>query len=89
MKVIGAGKQFLQHVIPAIVKPLRVLWNEMIGFIFVVFGVLVGFSTWRNYSGDGQAAGSPFVLLAGGGFALMLLYFGLSSFLRARKISRS
>ena len=61
----------------------------MIGFIFVVFGVLVGFSTWRNYTGGGQAQGSPFVLLAGGGFALMLLYFGLSSFLRARKISRS
>ena len=87
--MFGAGKQFVQHVVPAIVKPLRVLWNEMIGFIFVVFGVLVGFSTWRNYSGGGQAEGSPFILLAGGGFALMLLYFGLSSFWRARKISRS
>lgn len=87
--MVKAGKQFLSHVVPAIIKPLRVLWNEMIGFIFVVFGVLVGFSTWRNYSGGGQAEGSPFVLLAGGGFALMLLYFGLSSFWRARKISRS
>ena len=75
--------------VPAILKPLRVLWNEMIGFIFIVFGVLVGFSTYRNYTAGGQAAGSPFVLLAGGGFAFMLLYFGLSSFLRARRISRS
>jgi hypothetical protein len=69
-------------------KPLRVLWNELIAFVFLAFGVLVAFSTWRNFTG-GQAAGSPLVLLAGGGFALMLLYFGFSSLLRARKISRS
>lgn len=74
---------------PAVLKPLRVLWNEMIGFVFFAFGILVAFSTWRNYSGVGQAAGSPLVLLGGGGFSLMLMYFGLSSFLRARKISRS
>lgn len=84
----GTAKQFVRHVVPAILKPLRVLWNEMIAFIFLVFGVLVGFATWRNYT-TGQATGNPFVLLAGGSFALMLLYFGVSSFLRARRISRS
>ncbi|HYO83275.1 MAG TPA: hypothetical protein VES20_17860 [Bryobacteraceae bacterium] len=86
--MLGQGKQFLRHVVPAVLKPLRVLWNEMIAFVFVVFGVLVGFSTYRQYTG-GQASGSPFVLLAGGGFAAMLLYFGFSSWLRARRISRS
>ena len=86
--MFGAGKQFVRHVVPAVLKPLRVLWNEMIAFIFLVFGVLAGFSTWREYM-TGRNAGSPLLLLGGGGFALMLIYFGLSSFLRARKISRS
>lgn len=87
--MLKAGKQFLTHVVPAVVKPIRILWNELIGFIFLSFGILVGFSTWRNFSEGGQASGNPIVLLAGGAFALMLLWYGVSSFLRAKKISRS
>ena len=69
-------------------EQFRVMWNEMIAFLFLVFGVLVAFSTWRNFTA-GQATGSPIVLFAGGGFALMLLFFGVTSLLRARRISRS
>jgi hypothetical protein len=87
--VLKAGKQFLTHAVPAIVKPIRILWNEVIGFVFLSFGVLVGFSTWRAIREGGQAEGSIMTLLAGGGFTLMLLYYGVSSFRRAKKISRS
>jgi hypothetical protein len=86
--LLAAGKQFVRHVVPAVIKPLRVLWNELIAFIFLAFGVMVAFSTYRNFTG-GQAAGNPLVVLAGGAFAAMLFYFGLASLLRARKISRS
>ena len=86
--MVGAGKNFVRHIVPAIIKPIRVLWNEIIGFIFLAIGVMVSFSTWRNFNG-GQAAGNPFILLMGGCFSLMLLYFGWSSFRRAKKISRS
>lgn len=86
--MLAAGKQFLKHVVPAVIKPLRVLWNEVIGFVFLAFGVIAGFNTWRNYT-QGQNAGSPLLLIMGGGFTLMLVYFGVSSFLRARRISRS
>jgi len=87
--LLKAGKQFVTHIVPAVIKPIRVLWNEVIGFIFLSFGVLVSFSTWRNFKEGGQAAGNPVPLLMGGGFALMLLWFGWSSFRRAKKISRS
>ncbi|MBC7924838.1 MAG: hypothetical protein H7039_04205 [Bryobacteraceae bacterium] len=87
--LLKEGKVFITHVVPAVVKPIRVLWNEVIGFIFLSFAVLVAFSTWRNYKEGGQAAGNPLVLLAGGAFALMLLWYGVSSFRRARKISRT
>lgn len=86
--MLGAGKQFVRHVVPALIKPVRILWNEIIGFIFLAIGIMVSFSTWRNFHG-GQAAGNPLILMMGGGFALMLLYFGWSSFRRAKKISRS
>jgi hypothetical protein len=86
--LLATGKEFLRHVVPAVIRPLRVLWNELIAFVFLAFGVMVAFSTYRNFTG-GQAAGNPLVILAGGAFSAMLLFFGISSLLRARRISRS
>ena len=80
---------FLRHVLPGIMKPLHVLWNEVIGFIFLVLAVFVGVSTYRraqSFSGD---AGGLMILIASFAFAAVLAYYGVSSFFRARKISRS
>ena len=43
------GTQFIKHVVPAVIKPARVLWNEVIGFIFLCIGVTFGFRTGRLY----------------------------------------
>jgi hypothetical protein len=81
--------RFLEHVVPGVVRPLRVLWNEIIGFVFLCLAAWAVPSAIRNVrslhaeqSGVGRAA------LSIGFFALMA-YFGISSFLRARRISRS
>ncbi len=87
--MLKAAQKFVTHVLPGVIKPIRVLWNEVIGFLFLSFAVLGGFSTWRSFRPGGQAAGNPMVLLVGGGFCLMLLWYGLSSFRRAKKIGRS
>jgi hypothetical protein len=66
-----------------------VLWNEVIGFIFLVLAALVVPSIVRNlrdHDSGGVALGR--LLLAVTWMAVMA-YFGISSFLRARKISRS
>ncbi|MBC8167015.1 MAG: hypothetical protein H7Y20_14245 [Bryobacteraceae bacterium] len=86
--MLAAGKEFVRHVVPAVLKPMRVLWNEIIGFIFLSIAVLGAFSTWRTFT-SGQNAGNPLLLLFGGGCCLMLFYYGWSSFRRAKKISRS
>jgi hypothetical protein len=86
--VKATGKQLLKHVVPAVMKPIRVLWNEVIGFVFIALGVMMGFSTYRNFR-DVNEHGSPLPLIGGSLFALLMLYFGVSSFLRARRISRS
>ena len=79
-----AGK-FLHHILPGIVRPARILWNQFIGFIFLVLAGFVGLATWRRAAADSE---SPVMMVAGFGFAVFLASFGISSFWRARKISR-
>ena len=81
--------KFLGHVMPGVVRPLRVLWNEIIGFIFVVLAIWATPSTYRTlreFDGDAESFFRAILSLS---FAAMMAYFGVSSFLRARRISRS
>ncbi len=70
--------------VPAVVKPARTLWNEVIGFIFLCFGVIFGFKTVR-YALDGEHVRLAFAAFC----TALMIWFGVGSFLRARKISRS
>jgi hypothetical protein len=81
--------KFLRHVVPGVVRPLHALWNEVIGFLFIVFTVVAAFyvvRAVRNF--DGEVEGLVRIVLPAL-FGLVMGYFGVSSFLRARKISRS
>jgi hypothetical protein len=87
-------REFVKHVVPAILKPARTLWNEVIGFLFICFAVVFGFKAVRLYLDFSKATGdqgsADLVRFAMAGFCtLLMLWFGISSFLRARKISRS
>ena len=93
-KVGRHGRAFAEHVVPAIITPARTLWNEIIGFVFMCFGVIFGFRAVRLYldfsRGTAETAGADFVRFVVSAFCtLLMLYFGVTSFLRARKISRS
>jgi hypothetical protein len=79
----------MTHVVPAVLKPLRVLWNEVIGFLFIVIAIIAVPSVWRNFRQFERGEASMFRFLMPLGFAALLLYFGVSSFLKARKISKS
>jgi hypothetical protein len=88
------GRVFVKHVVPAVIKPARTLWNEVIGFVFTVFAVIFGFKAGRLFL-DYQAAapadqGGAMVRVVVAGFCTLLMaYFGVSSFLKARRIARS
>ena len=78
------GRMLLRHVMPAILKPARTLWNEVIGFLFLSFGVIFGVHAVRY----GMNGDTPRALIAA--FCTVLFaWYGVSSFLRARRISRS
>jgi hypothetical protein len=82
-------QQFRQHVLPGVVRPLRVLWNEMIGFVFLVFAVVPLPRTWRAWRDYDQTGDGLFHLIVSLIFILTMAGFGIGSFRRARKIARS
>lgn len=85
----GLVNRFLGHVLPGIVKPMHALWNEVIGFVFIVLAIWAAPSAWRNIRQVNGNSESFFKAAISVAFALLMAYFGISSFLKARKISRS
>ncbi len=83
------GQMFVKHVLPAAVKPVHSLWHEVIGFIFVVFAVVAGFAGYRTYRHFAGDPGDLVRMVMCGVFAVIMAGYGISSFLKARKISRS
>ena len=87
----------MAHVVPGVIKPLHSLWNEVIGFLFLCLaagGVLAAFRAFQAFNQTGnQAANQTIEGLFRIGlpalFALVMGYFCATSFLKARRISRS
>lgn len=82
-------QEFLRHVLPGILKPLRSLWNEIIGFVFLCLALLPlprAFRQWQQFNETGEGLSRMAVSLF---FIVMMGTFGIHSFLRARKITRS
>ena len=93
-EAVRSGRQFVKHVVPAVVKPTRILWNQFIGFIFIIFAVFFGFKTGRllvDYAKHPPTdPAMPLVNLSIAAIpTLVAAWFGVTSFLRARRISRS
>ncbi len=66
-------------------KIFHVLWLEVTGFIFFILALLAGTAAVREYH---KAASGPINMnkvWAAGALVLVFLYFGMSSFWRARK----
>jgi hypothetical protein len=68
---------------------LRVLWNEMIGFLFLVIAVPAVWSAITNFRKVDQDADNLFRAFLALIFAAVMMFFGIHSFVRARRISRS
>jgi hypothetical protein len=89
MFTVARGRQFLHHVLPAIIRPLRVMWNQIIGFLFLVLAASAiprGVKSVREF--DGNLEGF-FRLLLTSLFIGTMAGFGVYSFWRARKAAKS
>ncbi len=87
--MMGLIRTFLASVLPGIMKPLRVLWNEIIAFFFFVMAVVAVPATYRavrDFNGELEVLGRIFLT---GTFALVMGGYGIYSFFRARKIGKT
>jgi len=75
-------KSFVGHVMPSIIRPIHILWNQVIGFVFIVLAIVFGYRVVRGNE-------SPGLQMVGAIFVLLIAWYGLSSFWKARKISKS
>lgn len=83
--MFALAKKFLGHVIPGVIRPIHILWNQVIGFVFLVLAVLPVPSAVRSFGKDGSAARLALTIP----FVVLMAWFGVSSFWRARKISKT
>jgi hypothetical protein len=78
-----AGK-FVKHVLPAAVKPVHSLWHEVLGFIFLAVAALGISYVIRKFATLGFVRLVIIIPLI-----VVTAIYGISSFLKARRISRS
>jgi hypothetical protein len=81
----GTARKFVQHILPGVVRPLHILWHQVIGFCFLVLAIVPVPSAVRSFH---DPNGFPHLILSVI-FIVLMGTFGVTSFLRARKIGRS
>ena len=86
--MLKIARTFYQSVVPGVVKPLHILWNEVIGFLFVMLAVLTAPAAWRYYRAIETDPKNLFRVLLTLLFSITMAWFGISSFLKARRIRR-
>lgn len=83
--MLALSKKLFEHVFPQVVRPLHILWNQIIGFFFLVLAAMPIPSAVRAYRDPNGLPRLAMSVL----FIAIMAAFAVSSFLRARKIARS
>ena len=87
-QLIGASVHFARHTLPVAMRPARILWHQLIGCLFLVLAVAPArfeYKVLENFKGDAR---SWTEVAMGGVFIAVMLAYGISSFFKARQISR-
>lgn len=82
------ARKFATHVVPEVVKPARVIWNQAIGGVFLLFAVLFFSYAVRYFRALHTSEGNPVALAFAAFLGTVMLFFGISSFRKARRIGR-
>lgn len=78
---VDHARRFAHHVIPEVVRPARVIWNQAIGGIFLLFALSFA---WYTYTQSHNVA----ALIGGAFLSAVMAFFCITSFLKARRIAR-
>jgi hypothetical protein len=83
--MFSTAKKFIGHMMPGVIRPIHILWNQVIGFFFIVLAILPLSYIVKDWSRPGSGPRLALEIL----FAVVMFAFGIQSFLKARKISKS
>ena len=75
---------FVKHVVPAAVRPLHALWHEILGFIFLAVAATGALKMYQE-----AKTTDPILMILAGFLVLVTAGYGLSSILKARRITRA
>ena len=78
---IEHARKFATHVVPEVVRPARIIWNQAIGAIFLLFAV-----SFFAYAGVHRE--NPAGIVGGVFLGSVMTFFSVGSFLKARRIGR-
>jgi uncharacterized membrane protein YcjF (UPF0283 family) len=85
---VDHARKFAQHVVPEVVRPARVLWNQAIGAVFVLFGLLFGGYAVKYFRTIHGSESNPVALAFSSFLAAVMLFFGWTSFRAAKRVGQ-
>ncbi len=85
---VNDAKRFAQHVVPEVVRPARIIWNQAMGGVFLLFALLFFGYAIKYFRALDAGAGNPVALVFSAFLGAVMLFFGIGSFLKARRISQ-
>lgn len=81
------ARTFARTVVPEVVRPARVIWNQAVGAIFLVLAIPALFKALQLFrelgTGDSRTL---FGLILSVLFCIVMFSFAVSSFLKAKRI---
>ena len=80
------ARTFARTVVPQVVRPARVIWNQAIGAVFLILAVPALMKALQFFREPQHDQRSVFVLVLSVIFSGVMAGFGIASLLRARRI---
>jgi len=82
------ARKFATHVVPEVVRPARIIWNQAIGGIFLLFALLFFGYAIKYFRTLNTDASNPVALAFSAFLGAVMLFFGLGSFRTAKRIGQ-
>ena len=88
-RLLGAAWSGIRAAALSLGRVVHRIWLEVTGVFFVVFALVGGMAAWREYPVYRAGRADLFHLLAPALFSVLFTWFGVTSFWRAHRKSRS
>jgi type VI protein secretion system component VasK len=86
--LLSLAKKFLAAVLPGVIRPLHALWNEILGFLFLVLAVMMVRPVWQSWKEIDQGPEHFLRFLLSAFMLAVMLGFAVHAFWKARRIQR-